>query len=56
MEGEREGVEGEGVELTKHTTSKDRLRKCSEGILMTIRDSSNFYLSYFSNFHKKLLY
>jgi hypothetical protein len=32
---EREGVEREGVELTKHTTTRDRLKKCSEGILMT---------------------
>jgi hypothetical protein len=34
-EGEEGEREGKGVELTKHTTSKDRLRKCSEGILMT---------------------
>ncbi len=48
MEEEREGVEREegegeeregerereGVEFTKHTTSKDRLKKCSEGILI----------------------
>ncbi len=34
-EGEEKGEEVEGVELTKHTTSKDRLKKCSEGILMT---------------------